>query len=47
MFNNAAIQGNAFYSMNFNKIKYVSNGIFCVNNEGYIDEVYEEDHKFN
>ncbi len=45
MFNNAAIQGNAFYSMNFNKIKYVSNGIFCVNNEGYIDEVYEEDHK--
>lgn len=45
MFNNIAIQGNAFFSMDFNEIKYVSNGIFCVNNEGYIDEVYEEEHK--
>lgn len=45
MFNSTAIQGNAFYSMNFNEIKYISNGIFCVNKEGYIDEVYEEGHE--
>ncbi|HBV66755.1 MAG TPA: guanine deaminase [Clostridiales bacterium] len=45
MFNNTAIQGNAFFSMDFNTIKYISNGIFCVNNEGYIEEVYEEGHK--
>lgn len=45
MFNNTAIQGNAFFSMDFNTIKYISNGIFCVNKEGYIDEVYEEGHK--
>ncbi len=45
MFNNTAIQGNAFFSMDFDKIKYVSNVIFCVNNEGYIEEVYEEGHK--
>ncbi len=45
MFNNTAIQGNAFFSVDFNTIKYISNGIFCVNKEGYIDEVYEEGHK--
>lgn len=45
MLNNTAIQGNAFYSLDFDKIKYVNNGIFCVNDEGYIDEVYEEKDK--
>lgn len=45
MFNNMAIQGNAFYCIDFNKTKYVNKGIFCVNNEGYIEEVYEEWHK--
>lgn len=45
MFNNTAIQGNAFFSMDFNTIKYISNGLFCVNKEGYIDEVYEKGHK--
>ena len=45
MSNSIAIQGNAFYSLDFDKIKYVKNGIFCVDNEGYIEEVYEEDNK--
>lgn len=45
MLNNTAIQGNAFYSLDFDKIKYVNNGIFCVNNEGYIVDVYEENDK--
>jgi guanine deaminase len=45
MLNNTAIQGNAFYSLDFDKIRYVNNGIFCVNDEGYIVEVYEEKDK--
>lgn len=43
MLNKIAIQGNAFYSLNFDEIKYVKNGIFCINEQGFIDHVYEED----
>ena len=42
MSSNIAIQGNAFYSLDFDQIKYVQNGIFCVDEKGYIENVYEE-----
>lgn len=42
MLNKTAIQGNAFYSQNFNEIKFVKNGIFSIDEKGYIDHVYEE-----
>src|SRR5690625_555492 len=40
-----AIQGSAFYSQNFNEVKFVKNGIFCIDEKGYIDHVYEEGDK--
>ncbi len=45
MLSSTAIRGDAFFSIDINEIKYVNNGIFCINNEGYIEEVYEEGHK--
>lgn len=45
MFDSMAIQGSAFYSVDFNNIKYINRGIFCVNNKGNIEEVYEEGHR--
>lgn len=37
-----SVQGNAFYSLNFDEVKCVKNGIFCINEEGFIEHVYEE-----
>ncbi|WP_028829261.1 amidohydrolase family protein [Proteocatella sphenisci] len=42
MINEMAVQGSAFYSVDFDKVRYIKNGIFCVNDKGYIDGVYEE-----
>ena len=37
-----AIQGNAFYSTDFNTVKHIHNGIFCFNEMGIITQVLEE-----
>lgn len=45
MIKDMAIQGSAFYSEDFDTINYIEDGIFTVDVEGLIDEVYEKDHK--
>lgn len=39
------IQGNAFYSIDHNTVKYINNGIFCIDSGGSIAAVYEEGHR--
>lgn len=42
---NTVIQGRAFYSVDSDNIRYINNGIFCIDNNGNIAEVYEEEHE--
>lgn len=37
-----AIQGNAYYSTSFDEVAYVENGLFCVGEQGMIENVYKE-----
>ncbi len=45
MIKDMAIQGSAFYSEDFDNVNYIEEGIFTVDAEGIIDEVYEKDHE--
>lgn len=36
-----AVQGNACYSINFEDVKFIINGLFCVNETGFIESIYE------
>lgn len=36
-----AVQGNACYSINFDNVKFIKNGLFCVNEIGFIESVHE------
>ena len=48
MFGKMAVQGSAFYCMNENDVKYVKNGLFCIDENGYIESVYEtEDERYD
>ena len=38
-----AVQGRAFYCTSENEVKFIKNGLFCVNEQGYIEKVYEND----
>ncbi len=41
---NTVIQGNAFYSIDSDNIRYINNGLFCIDSEGGIEKVYEKGH---
>lgn len=36
-----AVQGNAFYCVNEEEVRFVKNGLFCVDESGMIEQVYE------
>ena len=40
-----AVQGSAFYCANENEVKYVKDGLFCVDEKGFIEKVYEKTDK--
>lgn len=39
-----AIEGKAFYSQSFDQVKVIDKGIFLVNDEGFIEDLYEKSH---
>lgn len=42
-----AVQGSAFYCVNEDEIKLIKNGLFCIDENGYIEQVYEtEDEEY-
>ncbi len=45
MFKKIAVQGNAFYSENFDNVKYIKNGLFCIDEKGFIEDVYNKTDK--
>lgn len=45
MFNKFAVQGSAFYCISEDNVKYVNNGLFCIDEKGNIENVYEENEK--
>ena len=45
MLNEMAVQGSAFYCENENDVKLVKNGLFCIDEQGFIKHVYEENDK--
>ena len=38
-----AVQGSAFYCVNEEEIKFVKDGLFCIDEKGFIDQVYEKE----
>ncbi|NVF12386.1 guanine deaminase [Anaerococcus sp. AGMB00486] len=38
-----ALEANAYYSTSFDNVKFVESGIFLVNEEGFIEDVFEKD----
>lgn len=42
MLGRLSVQGNAFYSPDYGDVKYIKNGLFCINEKGFIENVYEE-----
>lgn len=40
-----AFQGNAFYSTSFDDISYIEDGLFCIDEKGFITEVLEKDNE--
>ncbi len=45
MLGKMAVQGDAFYSLNTQDIKYIKNGLFCIDEKGFISAVYEKQDK--
>lgn len=45
MLGKMAVQGSAFYSENFNDVKYLKNGLFCIDEKGFIEDVYDKSDK--
>lgn len=39
-----AIEAKAFYSKSFDEVKFINKGIFLVNEEGFIEDLYEKSH---
>ena len=40
-----AVQGSAYYSINEEEVKYIENGLFCVDEKGFIEKVYEDNYE--
>ena len=41
MFGEMAVQGSAFYCVNENDVRFIKDGLFCIDENGYIGHVYE------
>lgn len=39
-----AIEAKAFYSKSFDQVKFINKGIFLINEDGFIEELYEKSH---
>lgn len=39
-----AVEAKAFYSKSFDEVKFINKGIFLVNEEGFIEDLYEKSH---
>lgn len=47
MLGKTAVQGNACYSLDYDHVKCIKNGLFCIDEKGFIEGVYEEtDHDY-
>ena len=40
-----AVQGSAFYCVNEEEVRYVKDGLFCIDEKGYIEQVYEKENE--